>query len=91
MPALRREPVQLVIAFALGALLAVVLLGGIGSEEVWRVVVLPVALLLIARGLHRLVRLGRAEWRRERTDLRAYFGVGLRFIAAYVIVVAASS
>jgi hypothetical protein len=88
---LRREPLQLVAALALGSVLAAVLLGGAGVGAVWRVVVLPVALLLIVRGLIELVKLGRAEWRREVTGVRAYLAVIARFVIAYFLVVAASS
>ncbi len=85
------EAAQYAIALALGLVVAMALLGGIGQRETWRVIVLPVALLLIIRALLRLLQLGRAEWRRERTAARSYLGVVARFVLAYLIVVAASS
>ena len=88
---LRSEPLQLASALVLGVVLAVTLLGGIAQDEVWRVAILPVAFLLIVRALVRLVELGRAEWRRERTAVRAYLGVVARFVLAYLIVVTAST
>ena len=88
---MRSEAVQLVIALASGFAVATALLGGIGSDELWRLVVLPVALLLIVHGLLRLITLGRAEFRREPSGARAYLGVVARFVTAYLIVAAASA
>ncbi len=88
---LRGELLQFAVALVLGLVLAVALLGGVSQEEVWRVVILPAALLLIVRALHRLIQLGRAEWRREGTAVRAYLGVVVRFVLAYLMIVTASS
>ena len=88
---LRRESVQVVVALVIGALLALALLQGVGASIAWRLAVLPLALLLVVRGLIGLVGLGRAEWRRDRPRRRAYVAVLLRFTIAYVIVVAATS
>jgi len=85
-----REPVQLLLALLVGGALAVLLLGGIGAVDVWRVVVLPVALLLVLRGLLELVALAGAEWRRERPGPRRYLLVVVRFLSAYLIVAVAS-
>ena len=87
----RSEAVQLGAALVAGVLLATILLGGLGSDERWRIVVLPVALLLVTRALIALAGIARAEWRRDRTGLRAYVGVVARFAIAYVIVALASS
>jgi hypothetical protein len=87
---LRGEPVQVLLALVAGSVLAVGLVGASGGTELWRVAVLPVALLLVVRALVRLVGLGLAEWYRERTAVRAYLAVVLRFVVAYLIVVAAA-
>jgi hypothetical protein len=88
-PLLRREPVQVLLALATGVLLSVVLLGAGAGVALWRLAVLPVALLFVVRGIGGLIGLGRSEWRRERTGLRAYLVVVLRFVLAYLLVVAA--
>jgi hypothetical protein len=87
----RSEPAQLGIGFGLGLVLALVLLGGLAVPGIWRVVVLPVALVLVVRALAGLVAIGRAEWRRERVGIRGYGLVVLRFGIAYLLVAAASS
>jgi len=81
--------VQILLAVVIGVLLAVGLLGRDVGVGAWRVAVLPVALLLVARALVGLVALGRSEWRREPTGARAYLAVVLRFVVAYLMVVAA--
>jgi hypothetical protein len=81
----------MLLAMFTGVLLAVGLLGRETGVGLWRAAVLPVALLLVARALIRLLALGRAEWRRERTGARAYLAVVLRFVVAYLMVVAAIS
>ena len=86
---LRREPVHILAALAVGALLSLVLLGGRTGIGLWRPAVLPVALLLVVRGIAGLIGLGRAEWRRERTEARAYLASVIRLVLAYLLVVAA--
>jgi hypothetical protein len=86
---LRSETVQVLIALGLGAVLAVVLFGDLTGQRQWRLIVLPVALLLVIRGLVGLLLIGRAEWRREPTGARNYLLVVLRFAGAYVVVAAA--
>jgi len=90
-PILRREWVQLLLALVVGGVSAATLLGGVRTTGVWRVIVLPVALLLVLRGLKELVSLARTEWQRGRPAPRAYASVILRFLVAYLIVAVASS
>lgn len=87
----RSEPAQLALGSGLGLMLALGLLGSVTAPDIWRVVVLPVALVLVARGLAGLVAIGRAEWRRERVGVRGYALIVLRFGIAYLLVVAAAS
>jgi hypothetical protein len=86
---LRQEPVQVLIAVAAGVLLSTVLVGARAGVALWRLAILPVALLFVVRGIVGLIGLGRSEWRRERTGARAYLAVVLRFVLAYLLVVAA--
>jgi hypothetical protein len=87
--AIRRESVQIVLAFLAGVLLSLGLLGGREVAGLWRPAVLPVALLLVVRALVGMARLGRAEWRRDRTGARPYLAVVLRSVIAYLLVVIA--
>lgn len=80
-----RELVTHGAAVLLGPLVAVVLVGVATPALVWRTAALPLALTLVVAGLRRLVRIGRAEWRREAPSMPEYLGAGLRFLAAFVL------
>jgi len=79
------------IAVVLGPAIAVALVGSTDTGLLWRTAAMSLSLTLVAAGLLGASRLARSEWRRERPGARAYLGVLLRFAAAYLLVVVATT
>ena len=86
-----REPWVHLVAGLLGPAAGVLLLGTLVPSLVLRTAALAVALTLVAAGLVRAVALGRAELRQERPGAGVYAGVVGRFVAAFLLVVMATS
>lgn len=86
-----REPWVHGIAALLGPIAGSLLLDTLAPSLVLRTAALGAAFTLVGAGLVRAVALGGAEWRRERPGQVAYAGVVGRFVAAFLLVVMATS
>ena len=86
-----REPALHGAAAAGGAALAAVSLGSWSVELLVRTGALGVALSLVGAGLVRAVALGRSEWRREDPRPALYALIVARFVAAFLLVVTATT
>jgi len=90
-PLRSRPVVQILAVSALSLLLARGLLPDASGAAIGRLIVLPVGLLLVVRGILGLVELGRSEWRGRGPSSRSYLAVVAQFAVAFLILAVASS
>ncbi len=90
-PRLRSEITLHAFAALLGPLVATWVVGALVATLVWRTAAIAVALTLVVRAFVVALGLFRAEWRRTSTSLRPHGLVAARFLAAFLLLVVATS